>query len=200
MSRGNVTAEDQAKRRQQVKECWARGMRSPYAIGAEVGCHGITVQKDLIILKRQAQKDPITEERLHLIREQIAAGYESDIAELDEIIKEARQYLPVRKETNTNTESEKVTEVDGKLIVKTKTREIVFPKDYTAIAHLFNRKLEARRKLAELYELMEPETKKMLVEANATATAEANINFQEINDSDLIAATKGVLSRISSQN
>lgn len=188
---------EQQRRREKVAECWARGIRSMSKIGEIVGAHRITIQRDLVILRRNAKRDPITEQKLHLIREQMAAGYEKDIETLDELIIQAREDNRIKTEIEA--------EVDGasgelKQNTITKRKKITQGVDYNAIGFLMQRKLDARRKLAELYQLLEPENKKLSITASAIASATAEVNLREMPDADIIDAAKSVLSRISSPN
>lgn len=162
----NVTLEEQARRREKVKELWARGVRNLNKISDEVGSPVQTLKRDLVWMKRLARKNPITDRRLHLIREQIAIGYEKDIETLDEVIQ------------------------------KLKVKELTDPQGFSQIMRC---KLDARKKLAELYQLLTPENGKLVVEANATAisASSAEINLNGISDADVIATTQGVLNRIS---
>ncbi len=194
---GRQAEMDQERRREKIRECWARGMRSLSKIAETVGCHRITVQRDLVILRRQAKQDPLTEEKLHLIREQIAEGYIKDIETLDELISQARE------DKNIKTEIE--AEGDGasdemKQNTITKRKKITQGIDYNALSLLIQRKLEARRKLAELYQLLEPENKKLSITASAIASATAEVDLKGIPDADIIDAAKSVFSRIPSQN
>lgn len=158
-------------RRDQIKELWARGQRNFSKISKEVGCSQITVKRDLAILRKRMYGTVHKEKRLLAIQETIAAGYESDIAELDDLIQQAR--IDQNIEVNSTVDETKETggkNNEPKIRIVSHTRTNKRGIDYRAIAFLLDKKLEARKKLAELYNLLESETQKILIQASAQAS------------------------------
>lgn len=160
-----ISLEQQYERREAVKELWARGIRNLKKIASETKSNVGTIKRDLVWMKRLARKNPITDRRLHLIREGVAMGYEKDIETLDEVIFKLKEKDPI---------------------------------DPHGFSQLMRCKLDARKKLAELYQLLKAEGN-VSVEAHATAVAASSseINLQGISDADVIATTKSIFNRVS---
>lgn len=196
---GNISVEDQEARRDRVREAWARGIRSLNEIARIAGCSRYCVKKDLWVIRRRVCMDPLTEQKLFLLRESIAAGYQSDIQELTMLIDKVKAEKPQATEVIADGG------IDGDQFKQTGVKRLkrtTRGTDYHVLGLLIKCRLEARRKMGELYHLLEPENRKLLIDANFTTSikAEVDVNVREIPDGELITAAKSVFGRIASTN
>jgi len=181
-----VTHRDQDERRAKVRELFfARGMRSFLDIAKLAGCSYMTVKKDIVIIRRRMRTEHVNDRKINVIREAVAEGYVKDILKLNDLIDMAIADAGIESE---ETQDKQKKEDFIKRIEKRKGR------NYQAIALLYQRLLEARRKLSELYDIVQNENVK--VDVTATAKASADIDLNGIPDADVIATGKGILNRI----
>lgn len=189
-NRGSVPEIVQEERRLKVRELWdSRGIRSFEKIAAAVGCNVRTVKKDIIIIRRQKRSQPVNDRKLNMIRETVAYGYIDDIRRLNDLIDQAVEDLGIETELTQDTTTKEKDQFLKK-IEKHKGR------NYQAIALLYQRLLEARKKLADLYEIGTSDDRKISVNVKAQASASADINLNGIPDADVIATGQSVLNRI----
>lgn len=182
-------------RRERVLDCWARGLRCLTKISKEVGADRRTIKKDIDRMRKQMIKDPLDTEKICLVREEIAQGLKRDIEEIDRLIAKA---IEDKREISEAAVTAGLSNGEGgKSTTQKKTRQYT---DYYAVSSLMQRKLEARKRLAELYGLTDANPAKVSVNVRAEANATADANITGINDADLYNATKNILDRVSSSN
>jgi len=137
----SLTIEEFQRKKEEVKNLWANGVRSIYKIADTIGSHHYTVKKLLATIRRDAQKYKKEEQRLDYIRLEEDAGLLQDINQINTLIQEIKSA------------QDKKTEIimeDDKLVKK---RQQLLVTDYYAICHLMRCKLEARKQRAELWGL-----------------------------------------------
>jgi hypothetical protein len=189
----DVTNLECERRREKIGLLMAQGIRSVMKIADELKCSRITVMRDMVIIKRRRKISKSYEEQQEEYLLESVRGYMADIERLEELIRKAEADKGIELEIQADG-SPVTDEMKQSSITKRKqtTRGI----NYNSIANLYQLKLKARRELAELYDLLEPESKKNLFKelniniTNVTNNNKTNINLDLLSDDDLIRFTK----------
>lgn len=196
----------QEERMEKVRDYWARGIRNVSFIAKEMKINHMTIKRDLITIRRRIKREPMTDFRRSVMREEVAAGYFFDIRQCQEMIDELRKEKKKKLELTQMSSGEGN---DGEAKPESvKRKQVTEGVDYNLITKLVRQKLDAREKIVELYDLIVPEGHGPMnlppininnnINASATAAAitKTDYDLSGINDHDVINTSKSILAGI----